>query len=142
MKHPNKEIMNKLIELSKEKGVVSAMIVKGDEIISTGLNTVKKDINSINHAEINAIERASKKLGTHKLIDCWLYSIFEPCPMCASACVWARMNGIVYGANMDDKNENYPQRVLVRCEEILEKGTPKLELHKDFMRTECKEILE
>ena len=38
---------------------------------------------------------------------------------------------------MEDRNENYKQRVLVRCQEVLEKGTPRLELHKDFMREEC-----
>jgi len=141
MNHPNKEIMNKLIELSKEKKVVSAIIVKGDKIISTGFNTVKQDINPVHHAEINAIEDAAKKLKNHKLEGCWLYSFFEPCPMCASAAVWARMEGLVYGASTDDKNKNYTQRVLIRCEKIIENGSPKLKLHKDFMREECKKIL-
>ena len=118
MNHPNKEIMNKLIELTKEKKVVAAMIIKGEEIISTGINTVKKDINPINHAEMNAIKDAAKKLNSHKLEGCWLYTIFEPCPMCASACVWARMEGIVYGANMDDRNE----LILIWIKRLIEDG--------------------
>ncbi|MBI2047044.1 nucleoside deaminase, partial [Candidatus Pacearchaeota archaeon] len=70
-----------------------------------------------------------------------LYTTFEPCPMCASACVWARIEGIVYGASMDDKNEKYAQRILIHCEDILKHGTPELKLHKDFMREECKNLL-
>lgn len=141
MGHPNKEIMQKIIDIAKEKGVVSAIIVRDDEIISIGLNTVNKDTNPTSHAEINAIEKAAKKLGTHKLKDCWIYSTFEPCPMCASACVWAKMKGIVYGANMGDINENYTQRVLIRCEDVIDNGHPKLKLYKDFMREECLEVM-
>lgn len=141
MHHPNKEIMKRLIDLSKEKKVVTAAIVRDEEIIAIGFNTVKQDINPVNHAEINAIRLAAEKIRSWKLEGCYLYSLFEPCPMCASAAVWARIKGIVYGANMNDRNENYTQRILVSCEEILSRGTPKIELHKDFMREECQEVL-
>jgi len=141
MKHPNKEIMQKAIELAKKKKAVAAIIVKGDKIISQGTTTVIHEKQPVRHAETNAIEKASNRLKTHKLNGCWLYATYEPCPMCAAACVWAEMEGIVYGASMKDRNENYTQRILIPCEEVLKHGTPKLKLHKDFMRKECKPLL-
>ena len=146
MIHPNKEIMQRAIDLAKEshkKGsmAIAAVIVKGDEIISEAVTSVLKDNNPTNHAEMNAIRKAAEKIKFYSLKDCWLYSTFEPRPMCASAAVWASMAGIVYGSNMDDRNERYTQRILVKCEDILKKGEPSLKLYKDFMRDECKELL-
>lgn len=146
MIHPNKEIMTKAIQIAKDKQkegghAIAAVIIKGDEIICETFTTIKRDNDPINHAEMNAIREAAKKLKSHKLEESWLYSTFEPCPMCASASVWARMEGVVYGASMNDRNEKYTQRVLIRCEDVLKQGTPKLKLHKDFMREECKKLL-
>ncbi|MBN2459633.1 nucleoside deaminase [Candidatus Woesearchaeota archaeon] len=146
MNHPNKEIMSKAIKIAKDnvdngKHAVAAIIVKDDKIISEAYTTIQRDNDPTKHAEINAIREAAKKLNSYKLEECWLYTTFEPCPMCTSACVWARMKGIVYGASMDDRNEKYAQRILIRTEEVLKHGTPKLKLHKDFMREECKKLL-
>jgi tRNA(Arg) A34 adenosine deaminase TadA len=146
MNHPNKEIMIKAIKIAKDnvdngKHAVAAIIVKDDEVISEAYTTIQRDNDPTKHAEINAIRDAVKKLESYKLEECWLYTTFEPCPMCTSACVWARMEGIVYGANMDDRNEKYTQRILIRTKEVIKHGTPKLKLHKDFMREECKKLL-
>jgi len=140
MKHPNKEIMEKAIKLAK-KGIVSSIIVKGDKIISQGITTVLKEQQPFRHGEINAIEKACKKFKSFNLSGCWLYTTYEPCPMCASAYVWARIEGIVYGASMEDRNEICTQRIIIPCEDVLKKGTPKLKLHKNFMRKECKKVL-
>jgi len=123
MNHPNRKVMQQAIDIMKENKVVAAVIVKGDEVIATGFNSVREDIDPTHHAEIKAIVNATKKLGIHRLEGCWIYNTFEQCPMCASACIWARMEGIVYGANMKDVNEKYTQRVLVPCEEIIKHGT-------------------
>ena len=115
MKHPNKEIMQKAIDIAKKKRVVVSIIVKGDKIISIGVCNVNQTNQPFRHGEINAIEKACKKFKSHKLTNCWLYTTYEPCPMCASACVWARLKGVVYGANMKDRNKNYTQRILIPC---------------------------
>ncbi len=145
MNHPNKNIMEKAINLAKAKHqegghAVAAIIVKGDEVISEAFTSVRRDIDPTAHAEINTIRAAAKKLG-NKLIDCYLYTTYEPCPMCASAAVWAKMKGIVYGASRDDQTEEHPWRVYVPASEIIKNGTPKLELIEEFMRNECKELL-
>ena len=141
MEHPNKVIMQKAIDLTKKKKSIACVIVKDGKIVAQGTNTVKKEKNPFRHAEINAIEIACKKIGSFDLSDCWLYSTYEPCPMCASACVWARLKGVVFGANMDDRNSQYTQRVLLHSKIIFDKGEPKLKLHENFMRDECKEWL-
>ncbi|MCK5123426.1 MAG: nucleoside deaminase [Candidatus Pacebacteria bacterium] len=146
MIHPNKEIMQRAINLAKEKHkegghAVAAIIIKNDKIIAEAFTTIDRDNDPICHAEINAIKLATKKLNSKKLEDCFLYSTFEPCPMCASAAIWARIKGIIYGASMNDETEKCPQRIKIKCSEVIKRGSPKLELYHDFMREECKELL-
>lgn len=146
MNHPNKEIMQRAIELAKAKykeggHAVAAIIVKGDKIIAEAFTTIIKEKDPTCHAEMNAIRLASKVLGNRVLADCYLYTTFEPCPMCTTACVWARMKGIVFGANMDDETEKCHQRIKIHAKEVLAKGEPKLELHENFMREECRKLL-
>ncbi len=76
-----------------------------------------------------------------KLIDCYLYTTYEPCPMCSSAAIWAKMKGIIYGASREDRTDAYPWRVLIPAEEVIKQGTPILELYPEFMREECKKLL-
>jgi tRNA(Arg) A34 adenosine deaminase TadA len=146
MNHPNKELMEKAINLAREKYMVgghavASIIAREDKIISQAFTTVDLEKDCTCHAEINAIRLACKKLGSKKLENCYLYTTYEPCPMCSSAGVWARLKGIVFGSEMGDETEKCPQRIKVRCLEILMKGNPKLELFPSFMRKECKELL-
>jgi len=145
MHHPNKEIMNKAIKLAREKlkeggHACAAIIVKDEEIISEAFTTIRRDNDPTAHAEMNVIRAVSKKFGK-RLLDCYLYTTYEPCPMCTSAAIWARMKGIVYGASRDDQTEEHPWRVYVPASEIISRSTPKLELYPEFMRNECKKLL-
>ncbi len=75
---------------------VGALIVKDGGIISYGSDTKSDD--PTGHAEIAAIRSCSHKLGHWNLSGCTLYVTLEPCPMCAGACVNARVSRVVYGA--------------------------------------------
>jgi tRNA(Arg) A34 adenosine deaminase TadA len=146
MNHPNKDIMQRAINLAiakhKEGGhAVAAIIVKDGKIIAEAFTTINRDQDPTCHAEINAIKFAAKNLKSKKLEDCYLYSTFEPCPMCTSAAIWARMKGIVYGASMEDETDKCPQRIKINCSKVIESGIPKLELYPNFMREECKKLL-
>lgn len=146
MYQPNKDIMNKAIKLARENlkeggHAVAAIIVRNDEIIAEAFTTVRRDMDPTAHAEMNAIRAAARKLG-YKLLDCYLYSTYEPCPMCASAAIWAKMKGIVYGAGIADQTESHPQRINIPVSEIIKNGMPKLELYPEFMREECKKLLD
>jgi len=146
MIYPDKEIMQRAIELAKEKykeggHAVAAIIVKGDETIAEAFTTIIRDNDPTAHAEINVIREAAKKLSSRYLEDCYLYTTYEPCPMCSSAAVWAKLKGIVYGASRHDETPQAHWRVRIPSEEILEHGDPKLELYSEFMRAECCELL-
>ncbi len=148
---PNKEFMREAIRQAKlaESGgdyAIGAVLVKNDEVISSCANRSKRDENPIAHAETLAIIEASERLGSRHLPDCVLYTTHEPCPMCASVAVWARLKGIVYGARIEDMknyraamgNEHYLWRTIeIPCEEIIIKSTEKIEIIKDFMRDDC-----
>lgn len=81
---------------------VGALIVRESEIISQAGNRTHRDINPTHHAEIVAIGLAAQTLGQKNLSECILYTTHEPCPMCASASVYARLGGIVFGTSIDD----------------------------------------
>ena len=84
-------------------GPFGALITNKDgKIISIASNTVLYDHDPTAHAEINAIRIASKKLNTHDLSDCILYTTAYPCPMCMSAIIWANIKHIYYGMDVED----------------------------------------
>ncbi len=78
---------------------IGAVIVKGGKVIARARNTKNKTSNSINHAEILALNKAMKKLNDWHLSDCDLFVTLEPCPMCAGACINARVGRVIYGAS-------------------------------------------
>ena len=77
---------------------IGCVIVCGDKIIARGYNRRNTDKNTLSHAELNAIRRASKKLGDWRLEGCTLYVTLEPCQMCAGAIVQARVDRVVIGS--------------------------------------------
>ena len=73
------------------------MIVYEDRIIGRGYNRRNTDKNTLSHAEIMAIRKASRKLGDWRLEGCTLYVTLEPCQMCSGAIVQARIPEVVIG---------------------------------------------
>ncbi|NCO65104.1 MAG: tRNA-specific adenosine deaminase [Candidatus Aquicultor secundus] len=76
---------------------VGAVIVCDDEVVAQARNEREERESAMAHAEILAIEEASKKLGRWRLSDCTIYVTKEPCPMCAGAIFQARMKRLVFG---------------------------------------------
>ncbi len=77
---------------------VGAVVVFEGKIIGRGRNRREKLQSAISHAEIHALEEASRTLGSWRLLDCDLYVTLEPCPMCLAASQQARIRRVVYGA--------------------------------------------
>ena len=80
----------------KDEIPVGAVIVKENEVIGRGRNTVIADNDVSSHAEINALRSASKKLNNFRLNGCAIYVTLEPCHMCAKAIVDARLDMLVF----------------------------------------------
>ncbi len=81
---------------------VGAVIVKDNKIISRAHNLKEQKQDTTKHAEIMAIEKASKKLQNWRLTDCEMYVTLEPCPMCAGAIINSRIKKVYIGAK-DEK---------------------------------------
>ena len=86
-----------------EETPIGAVIVRGGEIVSFGRNRREKHKNALGHAEIEAINKACKKLGGWRLPGCEMYVTLEPCPMCAGAIVASRIEKVYIGAK-DEKS--------------------------------------
>ena len=77
---------------------IGCVIVKDQTIIAKGYNRRNTDKNVLNHAELDAIRTACKKLKDWRLEGCDIYITLEPCPMCAGAIVQARIDRVIIGA--------------------------------------------
>lgn len=77
---------------------IGCVIVSDGRIIGRGYNRRNTDKNTLSHAEITAINKASKKVGDWRLEGCTLYVTLEPCQMCSGAIVQSRMDRVVIGA--------------------------------------------
>ena len=77
---------------------VGCVIVKDGKVIARGHNLREKNQSVIDHAEIVAIKKASKKLGTWRLEDCDMYVTLEPCSMCSGAIIQSRIRNLYFGA--------------------------------------------
>jgi len=76
---------------------IGCVIEYEGKIIGRGYNRRKADKNTLSHAELNAIRKASKVMGDWRLEDCTMYVTLEPCQMCAGAIVQARMKKVIIG---------------------------------------------
>lgn len=94
-----KEALKLAAEAALEGEVpVGAIIVFNNEIIARGKNWRENGKNALYHAEIEAIDKACKKLGGWRLWQCDMYVTLEPCPMCTGAIINSRIKRLVYGA--------------------------------------------
>ena len=80
-----------------EEVPIGCVIVHEGKIIARGYNRRNTDKNTLSHAELNAIRKASKKLGDWRLEGCTMYVTLEPCQMCSGAIVQARIPRVVVG---------------------------------------------
>ena len=86
------------IALSEGEIPVGAVIVKNGQLIARARNTRETQNDPTGHAEINALRMAAKAIGTWRLSGCTIYVTLEPCCMCASAIMQARLARVVFGA--------------------------------------------
>ncbi|MEU3839671.1 nucleoside deaminase [Streptomyces sp. NPDC028635] len=83
-------------------GPFGALVAKDGEIVALGNNQVTASLDPTAHAEVSAMRAACKELGNFSLAGCILVTSCEPCPMCLSSALWARVDAIVYSADRHD----------------------------------------
>lgn len=116
---------------------VGAVLVRDGEIVATSHNLCEQNNNPTHHAEILAIERGLKKLGTKNLKGCELYVTLEPCAMCIGACALCKIDKVYFGA-YDTKSGACGGK----CDVIREGCYDyKTEIYGGIDEIECKKIL-
>jgi guanine deaminase len=95
------------IELATENvanggGPFGAVIVKNGELVAEGQNRVTASLDPTAHAEVSAIRAACQVIGDFSLAGMTLYTSCEPCPLCVSASLWARLDRVVFAADRED----------------------------------------
>ncbi len=101
-KFMRRAIAASLKNIDKGGGPFGAVIVKDGKIVATGTNRVTCNNDPTAHAEVMAIRKAARKLGTFDLAGCEIYTSCEPCPMCLGAIYWAHLDRIYYGNTKTD----------------------------------------
>ncbi|ODT85227.1 MAG: tRNA-specific adenosine deaminase [Nitrosomonadales bacterium SCN 54-20] len=93
-----------LAQANSEKGgrPFGAVVVKDGEVIATGVNEILATNDPTSHAEMNAIRRASQRLGSPDLQGCTVYASGHPCPMCMAAMRMAGVGEVVYAYSNED----------------------------------------
>ena len=116
---------------------VGAVIVKDRKIIARAHNQKETKNDTTKHAEILAIQKASKKLNSWRLIDCEMYVTLEPCTMCAGAIINSRIKKVYYGT--EDQKTGACGSVLNLFEDYT--FNHKVETEKNILQKECENIL-
>ena len=116
---------------------VGAVIVKDGKIIARGHNQKETKTDTTKHAEIIAIQKASKKLKAWRLLDCEMYVTLEPCAMCAGAIINSRIKKVYIGTK--DNKTGAVGSVLNLFEDFT--FNHKVEVEKGILQEECKNML-
>ncbi len=116
---------------------VGCVIVKDGKIIARAHNQKETKTDTTKHAEILAIQKASKKLESWRLVDCEMYVTLEPCSMCAGAIINSRIKKLYYGTQ--DEKTGAAGSVLNLFSDY--KFNHKVEVENGIMQKECAEIL-
>jgi guanine deaminase len=104
----DRRYLQRAIEISRGaledggKNPFGALVVVADSVAGAGINRVAERHDPTAHAEVMALRAAGQALGRAAFEDGVLYSSCEPCPMCLTACYWARIPRVVYGATSHD----------------------------------------
>lgn len=116
---------------------VGAIIVKDGKIIARGHNLKETKNDTTKHAEIIAIQKASKKLNSWRLLDCEMYITLEPCSMCAGAIINSRIKKIHIGT-MDEKTGAAGSKLNLFDDYTF---NHKVEVEAGILKDECQTIL-
>lgn len=116
---------------------VGAIIVKDNRIIARAHNLKETKFDTTKHAEILAIQKASKKLNSWRLLDCEMYVTLEPCSMCAGALINSRIKKVYIGTS-DEKTGAVGSVFNLFSDYTF---NHKVEYEKGILKDECEEIL-
>src|SRR3990167_9338115 len=126
--------------ITKGQTPFGACIIRHGKIIATAHNVVWKMTDITAHAEIHALRQACRKLKTIDLSGAVIYSTCEPCPMCFSACHWARISGIVYGTSIEDARRAGFNEFCISNRALRKLGKTRVKIRSGYMKRQAKAL--
>jgi tRNA(Arg) A34 adenosine deaminase TadA len=117
-----------------------ACVVRNGKVVSCEHNRVWMNMDITAHAEILAIRKACRTLSTVDLSGCTVFSTCEPCPMCFSACHWAGISRIVYGAEIDDAKDHGFNELFIPSATMNRYDDKRVEIRGSVLRDECVDL--
>ena len=142
------ELMRRAIDLSAASNKADgdrpfgAIVVKDGEIVGEGRNCAGSTCDATAHSEVVAIRDAGARLGTADLSGCEMYTSCEPCPMCAAAIHWARLDEVLFGATIDDAAEAGFNELDLTCSQLYDLGGSGVETRRGVLKSECKALFQ
>ncbi|WP_160573960.1 nucleoside deaminase [Actinomadura physcomitrii] len=155
MKTSVEQMMDICIGLAREAAAsgnyaLGALVVRDGEVLAeSGSSLIVDDDDPSAHPEMSAIRAAARRTGSRYLRNAVLFSTLEPCPMCVSAAIWAKMDGVVFGATQQDAldwaalhpSDVYTWRqIRITAREIARAGEPRIDVRGGVLRAACKEL--
>ena len=122
-------------------GPFGACIVRNGRVVAAARNTVLARRDPTCHAEVNAIRLVARKLGTHDLSGCRIFSTTEPCPMCFAAIHWAGIDEVVFGTRIADVARLGFRELTISNRTMRRLGDSEVRIVAGVLRKECLELL-
>ena len=133
-------IKEALVGVRQGQSPFGCAVVKDGRLVARAHNTVWQTCDSTAHAEVNALRKACRRLGSIDLSGCVLYTTCEPCPMCYAAAHWARIPKVIFGARIRDAQAAGFNELVIPASKMKRFSGDGVELVPGFMRRECREL--
>ncbi len=117
------------------------VIVQNGEVLAQAFNTVASTHDPTAHGEVNAIRQACQQNQSQYLPETVLFTTGEPCPMCMSAILYAKISRVVYGASISTIAQFMPQ-ISISSEEIVTHSSQEIDITGQYMNEECLKLLQ
>jgi tRNA(Arg) A34 adenosine deaminase TadA len=128
---------------------IAAAVVRAGDVVALEAGRLPRTTDPTAHPELAAVRTACADAGERYLAGAVLVTTVEPCPMCAAAAIWARMDGIVYGVSQPEvvaaarRSGQFTWRQIdLRAETVLAAGEPRLWIAGGVLVEECRSLLE
>jgi tRNA(Arg) A34 adenosine deaminase TadA len=150
-KATSEKLMKRCIELAREAAArgsyaLGALIYRDGNILAETGSDLAGGMDPSAHPEMSVIRQSAEKLQDRYIPNGVLVTTLEPCPMCATAAIWAKMDGIVYGASQPDAKNWAAQnpgskfswrQIDLRCVDVVAAGKPRLWVQENILHDEC-----
>lgn len=136
------EFMRRAIEqaragISKGQSPFGAIVVRGGRVVGEGHNEVWHRTDPTAHAEVVCIQNTAKALQTISLAGCVMYTTTEPCPMCASAIHWSKLDAVYFGARIADADKAGFSEIEMPIERLYSVGKSPVKAYGGVLAQEC-----